>query len=323
MSLTPTPAGGSVFAGWSGACTGTGSCQVTMNAAKSVTATFALAMYSLNVTTTGAGQRNRHLLSRRHRLRRGLLRALQPRDPGASHRGPRHQLELRRLERRLLRHGSLPGHDGRHEERDGHLPARRPALPPGDLNRDGQAGSPVAPPGLGLSLRLVHGERHDDVGLRPSAGPRAHEDLAGPWPRRPRWRHSLRSALAGRDDRRPRRLAHERDEDGARRFHPGHQPARPEPGVAEPAAARELAGQRTRRHQPGRPQRRDLAPSAERRPLRLVHERDDSDERRSPHAPGASRTPTGSCAGSPTSTATATSTCCGTTGRPATSTSGS
>lgn len=40
VTLTATPASGSVFAGWSGACTGTGSCTVTMDAAKSVTATF-------------------------------------------------------------------------------------------------------------------------------------------------------------------------------------------------------------------------------------------------------------------------------------------
>ena len=42
VTLTPTAAAGSTFAGWSGACTGTGACQVTMNAAKSVTATFTL-----------------------------------------------------------------------------------------------------------------------------------------------------------------------------------------------------------------------------------------------------------------------------------------
>lgn len=38
--LTATPATGSVFAGWSGACAGTGTCQVTMGAARAVTATF-------------------------------------------------------------------------------------------------------------------------------------------------------------------------------------------------------------------------------------------------------------------------------------------
>jgi uncharacterized repeat protein (TIGR02543 family) len=40
VTLTATPAAGDSFAGWSGACTGTGSCQVTMTQARSVTATF-------------------------------------------------------------------------------------------------------------------------------------------------------------------------------------------------------------------------------------------------------------------------------------------
>ena len=42
VSLTATPGSGSRFAGWSGACTGTGSCAVTTNSATSVTATFTL-----------------------------------------------------------------------------------------------------------------------------------------------------------------------------------------------------------------------------------------------------------------------------------------
>jgi List-Bact-rpt repeat protein/putative Ig domain-containing protein len=42
VTLTATPDAGSNFAGWSGACTGTGTCKLTMNAAQSVTATFAL-----------------------------------------------------------------------------------------------------------------------------------------------------------------------------------------------------------------------------------------------------------------------------------------
>jgi len=40
VTLTAAPAAGSTFAGWSGACTGTGTCAVTMSAARSVTATF-------------------------------------------------------------------------------------------------------------------------------------------------------------------------------------------------------------------------------------------------------------------------------------------
>jgi hypothetical protein len=42
VTLTATPDTGSAFAGWSGACTGTGTCSLTMNVARSVTATFTL-----------------------------------------------------------------------------------------------------------------------------------------------------------------------------------------------------------------------------------------------------------------------------------------
>ncbi len=43
ITLTATPAGGSTFGGWSGPCTGTGSCALTLSAATAVTATFDLA----------------------------------------------------------------------------------------------------------------------------------------------------------------------------------------------------------------------------------------------------------------------------------------
>ena len=43
VTLTATPAAGSLFSGWSGACSGAGTCQVTMDTARAVTATFALA----------------------------------------------------------------------------------------------------------------------------------------------------------------------------------------------------------------------------------------------------------------------------------------
>ena len=55
VTLTATPAGGSGFAGWSGACSGFGNCLVTMNAAQSVTATFAQPAYTLNVSVSGNG----------------------------------------------------------------------------------------------------------------------------------------------------------------------------------------------------------------------------------------------------------------------------
>jgi hypothetical protein len=40
VTLTAASATGSTFSGWSGACTGTGACKVTMSATRSVTATF-------------------------------------------------------------------------------------------------------------------------------------------------------------------------------------------------------------------------------------------------------------------------------------------
>jgi hypothetical protein len=55
VALTATPAAGSAFSGWSGACTGAGSCSVTMNAAKSVTATFSTASLSINDVTVTEG----------------------------------------------------------------------------------------------------------------------------------------------------------------------------------------------------------------------------------------------------------------------------
>ena len=40
VTLSAGPVAGATFAGWSGACAGTGACTVTMDAARSVTATF-------------------------------------------------------------------------------------------------------------------------------------------------------------------------------------------------------------------------------------------------------------------------------------------
>jgi CSLREA domain-containing protein len=52
--LTATPAGGFVFGGWSGDCTGTGTCNLTMSAARSVTATF-VPLFTLTVSVVGGG----------------------------------------------------------------------------------------------------------------------------------------------------------------------------------------------------------------------------------------------------------------------------
>ena len=53
ISLQPTPNSGWLFDGWSGACSGTGSCSVTMDSNKTVTANFTL--IPLPVLTTSAG----------------------------------------------------------------------------------------------------------------------------------------------------------------------------------------------------------------------------------------------------------------------------
>ncbi len=56
VTLTAAPATGSVFAGWTGACTGTlPTCDVTLAAAANVTATFDVATYDVTVTRAGAG----------------------------------------------------------------------------------------------------------------------------------------------------------------------------------------------------------------------------------------------------------------------------
>lgn len=58
VTITATPAADSTFAGWSGACTGTGTCQVTMSADAAVTATFNLKRWTLTVTKGGSGTGN-------------------------------------------------------------------------------------------------------------------------------------------------------------------------------------------------------------------------------------------------------------------------
>ena len=55
VTLTPTAAVGWRFAGWSGACSGTGACVVTMTQDASVTATFARETFRLTVAVTGTG----------------------------------------------------------------------------------------------------------------------------------------------------------------------------------------------------------------------------------------------------------------------------
>jgi C1A family cysteine protease len=52
VTITPTPGSGAILGSWSGACSGSGVCQVTMSSAKSVTATFA---WQPNVKNSATG----------------------------------------------------------------------------------------------------------------------------------------------------------------------------------------------------------------------------------------------------------------------------
>src|SRR4029077_5175003 len=54
VTLTATPVSGWSFQGWGGACSGTGPCSLTMDAAKSATATFTQITYTLAVSVAGA-----------------------------------------------------------------------------------------------------------------------------------------------------------------------------------------------------------------------------------------------------------------------------
>ena len=58
VMLTPTASADSVFMGWSGACSGTGACSVTVNAATAVDARFELRQYTLTVNVAGNGTVN-------------------------------------------------------------------------------------------------------------------------------------------------------------------------------------------------------------------------------------------------------------------------
>lgn len=55
VSMSAVPAAGSRFDGWSGACSGTGECTVTMDQARSVTATFTEVRFPLSVSKDGSG----------------------------------------------------------------------------------------------------------------------------------------------------------------------------------------------------------------------------------------------------------------------------
>lgn len=55
VTLTPAPTAGSTFTNWSGACTGSGACVVTMSQARTVNAVFTVQPFAVTVTKAGNG----------------------------------------------------------------------------------------------------------------------------------------------------------------------------------------------------------------------------------------------------------------------------
>ena len=65
VTLTATPATGWTFSAWTGACTGSGACVVTMDGNKTVTATFIQNAYDADGgTIVGSGTVARNLMQR-------------------------------------------------------------------------------------------------------------------------------------------------------------------------------------------------------------------------------------------------------------------
>ena len=128
VTLNATPAAGWTFAGWSGACTGTGSCNLTMSQNQSVTATFT--QNHLPAIRDHHRQRHRDQHRRLHQLPRHLFPHLSFQHASHAERDPGSGLELHRMERRLQRHRLLPADDDAESVRVRHLH-------PGLLHADG------------------------------------------------------------------------------------------------------------------------------------------------------------------------------------------
>ncbi len=133
VTLTATPTAPSTFTGWSGACSGTGSCVVTVDAAKSVTATFTLPTFALTVAKAGTGAGTVTSASRGNQLRSHLYRQLLERNRGHADGDTDRSIDLHRLERSVQRHRQLCRHRGRRQVGHRHLHTA-------DVRTDGRQG---------------------------------------------------------------------------------------------------------------------------------------------------------------------------------------
>ncbi len=114
VTLSQSAAAGSAFAGWSGACSGTGGCTVTMDQARSVTATFTAVTPQQTLTVTKGGTGAGTVTSSPGGINCGSdcsrgLRSGHERDAVAV---GGHRQRVRRLERRVLGHGRCTVDDG-------------------------------------------------------------------------------------------------------------------------------------------------------------------------------------------------------------------
>ena len=147
VTLSQAATAGSTFAGWSGACTGTGACSVTMSAAQAVTATFNLNP-CLHPDRREGGNRQpapSPPLPPASAAANRLLRALQLRHRRHPQPGRHRRLHLRRLERGLHRNRRLLGHHERRPVRHRHLQPQSPTPSP-SRRREPAAGTVTSSP---------------------------------------------------------------------------------------------------------------------------------------------------------------------------------
>ncbi|MBI3899717.1 MAG: hypothetical protein HY308_15685 [Gammaproteobacteria bacterium] len=82
ITLTATPSSGYLFGGWSGACLGTGNCSLSMNAAKTVTATFVNASTGATITITPSDETTGVVTDSRGITTNNLIKKIEAANPG-------------------------------------------------------------------------------------------------------------------------------------------------------------------------------------------------------------------------------------------------